>query len=471
MGPPWLSLRFLSGQAAGPGCREDLFPRFTVCLSVQTVLSGILIVYNLIVYNFFKERCNHFFYISKYYNFILPSLKTDFSGLEYAEGDVQMENDVVVKIKKTTGLMRVMFISSMTCMLLPLVIISAVCISALYTNVSFISRNNLQQLAVEKMNEVEFVIGNQIQLTKSVAQSPYVQEQVALGSDSRTLTDHLGKINGNAGSLYENFFITRYEEGFADCFGGATLHNVGGEPWYETCKASGEFLGNNISPVTGRPCYVISYALYHDGQFVGGLNNSIDTGNMTKDITGSITEKKTSVLIIDMEGNVIASEDESQILKVNFNQENASTKEVMKQMLGTGKGIMEFDFNGTRNVGAYASVGDMFTVVFMPMSVYSSKVNKIVNSIVIIIIICIAGALLVIFLTSISITRPIKVVNESMQDIAMGEADLTKRIDIKAKYEVSSLVDGFNTFSGKMRNLVTDIKDSTADLACAGEKL
>lgn len=41
--------------------------------------------------------------------------------------------------------------------------------------------------------------------------------------------------------------------------------------------------------------------------------------SMTSSITGSITDGVTKVLIIDSEGNVIASENPEQILKTNFN--------------------------------------------------------------------------------------------------------------------------------------------------------
>lgn len=373
--------------------------------------------------------------------------------------------------KKATGLLRVIFVSSMTCMLIPLIIVSIISIKSLTKNLESTYKSNLQQLAIEKMNEVDFVLQNQIQVTKSVAQSPYVCSQVEIGSDSTSMIDYLGKIFNNAGKLYENFFITRNSLGFADGLGGATLHDVKGEPWYETCKSKGEFLGNNVSPVTGRPVYVISYGLYNNGHFVGGLNNSIDTGNMTKDITGSIKDKNTTVLIIDDEGNVIASENQDQILKINFNNENDTTKKLMNLMLKDKENIVEFKFNNTTNLGAYSSLNGMHTVVFMPMDCYLNQIKSVIRKIVFVVIICIAGAVALIFITSLSITTPIKIVNRMMNEIAHGEADLTKRIDINAKYEVGALVDGFNTFSDKMQGIVSDIKDSTTDLTDAGEQL
>ena len=131
------------------------------------------------------------------------------------------------------------------------------------------------------MNEVDAIINDQSALTKAISESPYVAQAVAVQAGSGTpskdvvLTDYLTAIGKNNNGLYENFFITANTAGIADCLGGVTLHDVTGEPWYDACKKSDCFLGNNISPVTGKPVYVISYAIKdpETGNFVGALNN------------------------------------------------------------------------------------------------------------------------------------------------------------------------------------------------------
>ncbi len=82
---------------------------------------------------------------------------------------------------------------------------------------------NLEQLSVEKMNEVDLMIQNQVALTKSVAESMYVQEELSSEGDASRVIDYLGMIFKNANGLYENFFVTRGSDGFADGLNGATL--------------------------------------------------------------------------------------------------------------------------------------------------------------------------------------------------------------------------------------------------------
>jgi len=372
---------------------------------------------------------------------------------------------------KFTGLFKTIFLMAMLCMLVPVTIISILTIKSFYSNLEFSTQSNLKQLSIEKMTEVELMLSNQINLTKSVAKSSYIEEDVSKGVNQKRVIDYLGLIGKNADGLYENFFITKDSAGFADCLNGATLHDVAGEPWYEICKKSGEFLGNNISPVTGRPVYVISYGIYDNGRFIGGLNNSIDLAKMTSSITGSINDDFTKVLIIDNEGNVIASENSEQILKTNFNKENESTSHLMSEILSSESKIVEFDFNEKRNIGSFAKVGSMITLVYMPKEVYLSKISAVARNTVFLIAICVIISIIVIFVIVISITHPIRVVNRAIKEIANGNADLTKRVNINAKHEIKSLVEGFNLFSQKMQSIIKDVKDSQGELSDAGNAL
>lgn len=370
------------------------------------------------------------------------------------------------------GLFRTICLTAILCMLIPLVITAVTTISSVNKNLEESANQSLRQLSVEKMNEVNFVIQNQIALTKAVAESPYVAEIVAEqykkgkldDAANQKLTDYLVGIFDGAEGLYENFFITCGTAGIADGLGGVTLHDVTGEPWYDACVAQGEFLGNNISPVTGRPVYVISYAIKDPktGEVVGGLNNSIDLAIMTNVITGSITDESQKVLIIDVEGNIIASQNEEQILQVNFNDVNNSTAGLMQQMLANGNGYAEFSFDGQTNVGAYANTGSMYTMIYMPVSEYTRTVTNLVTEIVIVVIICFVLAIIFIALISMSITKPLG----NMVDIVelYGNTDFSRPVPEKLKKrkdEIGVLARSMENMQNSMRDVFQHIIQET----------
>ena len=67
--------------------------------------------------------------------------------------------------------------------------------------------------------------------------------------------------------------------------------------------------------------------------------------------------------------------------------------------------------------------------------------------------------------------KPLKVVKDSITGIASGNADLTKRIDIKTNDEIGDVVKGFNQFSEKLQTIISGVKESKKLLENAGEEL
>ena len=67
--------------------------------------------------------------------------------------------------------------------------------------------------------------------------------------------------------------------------------------------------------------------------------------------------------------------------------------------------------------------------------------------------------------------KPLNRVNEGMSAIASGDADLTRRIDLKLNNEIGAVVDGFNKFATKMQTIISDVKHSKNDLSEAGQNM
>ena len=56
--------------------------------------------------------------------------------------------------------------------------------------------------------------------------------------------------------------------------------------------------------------------------------------------------------------------------------------------------------------------------------------------------------------------KPLLLLNHSIKEIAKGDADLTKRIEIKSKDEIGGVVRGFNTFIENLRTIISEVKNS-----------
>ncbi|MDY6879060.1 MAG: methyl-accepting chemotaxis protein [Desulfatiglans sp.] len=81
---------------------------------------------------------------------------------------------------------------------------------------------------------------------------------------------------------------------------------------------------------------------------------------------------------------------------------------------------------------------------------------------IIAIVLCIAGAVILAgsFVVIRAITKPIKETVGRLEDIAEGEGDLTKRLDIKSQDEVGDLALWFNKFVEKIQSFIKDISEN-----------
>lgn len=69
------------------------------------------------------------------------------------------------------------------------------------------------------------------------------------------------------------------------------------------------------------------------------------------------------------------------------------------------------------------------------------------------------------------IVTPLNNVKASVDDIASGQADLSKRISGASNDEIGDVVNGFNTFIEMLQGIITEVKSSKDNLNAAGEQL
>ncbi len=70
-----------------------------------------------------------------------------------------------------------------------------------------------------------------------------------------------------------------------------------------------------------------------------------------------------------------------------------------------------------------------------------------------------------------SIVRPLTETTAALDDIAMGEGDLTRRLDETGKDEIAKLSAAFNRFTSKIEQLIIKVSQTSSQLATAAEEL
>ena len=80
-------------------------------------------------------------------------------------------------------------------------------------------------------------------------------------------------------------------------------------------------------------------------------------------------------------------------------------------------------------------------------------------------------AAVIIFLFAVRTTKPISKLADSLKDIAQGEGDLTKRLEVKSLDEIGELAKYFNIFMEKLQGIIEDIAGNAESLTSSSTEL
>ena len=101
----------------------------------------------------------------------------------------------------------------------------------------------------------------------------------------------------------------------------------------------------------------------------------------------------------------------------------------------------------------------------------SSQVNSSITTMLIITGSIFAGIITLCLIIVFGIARGLKLVVDNFQDIAEGEGDLTKRIEIHSKDEISELAGWFNIFIEKLQAIIQQIADNSSGVSTSSNRL
>ena len=68
--------------------------------------------------------------------------------------------------------------------------------------------------------------------------------------------------------------------------------------------------------------------------------------------------------------------------------------------------------------------------------------------------------LLLIWYTAFRITRPLQVLTRVMEDISLGEGDLTRRLEVQSRDEIGQLATAFNRFVERIHQSIREVSSA-----------
>ena len=218
------------------------------------------------------------------------------------------------------------------------------------------------------------------------------------------------------------------------------------------------------SKVSGKPVIHINRALKLDGKTIGFFSGVTTSERLSRFVENTEIGNAGVSALISENGLIIASSGDSKVVDKLFATEDA--KKILSTSSVNGDGVIN-----TANGKYYLFYSIVEGTDWRNCIVISeSKVLSIFRKIFSIIIISnFVIGIAVIFGVTVNLirkTQPLIVLEQSINKIASGNADLTKRIELKRKKndEVGSIIDSFNGFMEKLQSIIVVIKQLKDEL-------
>ena len=246
--------------------------------------------------------------------------------------------------------------------------------------------------------------------------------------------------------------------------------NISDYPFFKKAMTGELNMSDPIpSGETGNPVITIAAPLREGGQVRGMLFSVIDLMYFSHNFVDPIKVGEMGyAYILAPDGTVIAHPNKKLILETNIKQFDFG-----KKMLDIKKGILRYKYNGKPKIAALdrSQLGWIFAVSADEDDLLKPIMAMASAALTIAIIILVLLGLAMWFMTAGMITNPISKVSQGLKDVAQGEGDLTKRLQILSRDEIGELSGWFNTFIEHLEEVIAGVKNSATHVDTATEEV
>ena len=345
-----------------------------------------------------------------------------------------------------------------------LIVIAAFSLFALYND--YLQRNAirnnldnyLHEMGSVTANTIQTWLGGRILLVENLAQSLAINPEPAQAASlleqkaltSTFMADYFGDNQGA--------FTIRPDSKMPDGFDPRT------RPWYKDAvnSASASLTEPYIDAVTGQMIISIGSAVKKAGQTLGVAGADLSLQTITDTINALNFNGLGYAFLISGDGKVLVHPDKTlvtQYLKDIYPQDTPPISSAFSEIQANGKTrIVTFTpVKGLGNVNWSIGLSVDKEKAFAALNTFRTSA-VIATVIAVISIIALLGLLIRLLL------QPLHVMTRAMQNIAEGEGDLTRRLDVTSNDEFGTLGSAFNDFVERIHTSMREVSSATAQV-------
>ncbi len=233
------------------------------------------------------------------------------------------------------------------------------------------------------------------------------------------------------------------------------------------------YIDNPVSSkVTGKTVLHICSAVNYGGKNVGFFCGVMNVNRLTVLLDDIDMQGQGAAVLFDGNGAKIAINGDESAIAAFYDAEGNYIMD--SGLLGVDGGVdWAADAKGERVLELSSLVKN--TPYAMVMNVKSDVILDLSQKITTLMVgFSFLLAIIIIAIVAVSLInamKPLGIVEKNILDIATGNADLTKRIEVNSSDEIGRVVDGFNQFTEKLQTIVASIKETKDGLVLAGQDL
>jgi len=310
----------------------------------------------------------------------------------------------------------------------------------------------------------------------------YVYADIMQTNDTEAIVEWLRTTTKNR---YEKIDYVAYVEASTGDFYADTgsKTNVKERDYYKAIILEGKdsFIDNPVtSKTTGKTVIHLNRAIKVDGKTTGFICGVINVEHFDTILSSiQISDKEGCAYIIAVNSQMLAFKGNKKALGTDIDEKTmrASSANIDRVLNGVIKNQCDYFWSNDAKTGKVLTVFEPIkdTTWAITLVLYENLITSLSQDLASLMTICflITGTLIVLLIYAIGSVaiKPLKVVDRAMNEIATGNADLTKRINLKANNEVGRVVESFNQFSEKMQVIISAMKTSKDTLVSSGDNL
>jgi methyl-accepting chemotaxis protein len=352
---------------------------------------------------------------------------------------------------------------------------------------TLISNSSMRSIITERINNEEIpatlnAVANAIEkeisipltISKSMAENTFTNQWLSQGEDQTRLNEiqnYLSATQQNNKAITA-FMVSGISNNYYVPSGlSRTLSpNSSNDSWFYGFLKSGKKYSLDIDndETLNTLTLFINYRT-SDGKSVAGIGMGI---NQVSDLVKNYTiGKEGFAFLVNKDGKIQIHPDKT--IKIGTDLSTLFDKDIKNNLLKTDKiNIIQTAVNGGQFLAAqFIPSLNWYVVIAIPTREIFTPINntsmQLVAMNVVVAIILLAIGLWV----ALGVARPIIRASGMLKDIASGDADLTKKMQVDTQDEVGKLAISFNSFVGQLQSLIRAISSNSQDVNSIAKSL